>query len=385
MAPRNLVVLGSTGSIGRQTLDVARALGGRVRIVGLSASRNIELLAEQARRVAPTHVALADARAGADWPLPEVPVLLGEKGLVALAEDPAVDIVVVGTVGAAGLAPALAALRAGKLVALANKETLVMAGPIVREELRRGRGTLVPIDSEHSAIWQCLQGEPMRAVERLTLTASGGALRRLPVRELGSVTPEQALLHPTWSMGPKITIDSATLMNKGLEVLEARWLFDIPLDHIDLLLHEQSIVHSLVTFSDGSTKAQLGLPDMRLPIQYALSHPDRWPNDLNRLDLASIRTLTFGEVDLDRYPAVRLALQAGRAGGTCPAVLCAADEVAVGAFLDGSIGFLGIPDVVEETLNAHVNCLHPTLDDILEADGWARQVAAGVVAQASHM
>jgi len=224
-----------------------------------------------------------DERAAAAWNNSWMPAVSGIQGFSSLVEDPDVDVVVVATVGAVGLRPSLSALRAGKLVALANKETLVMAGQLIQDELAAGDGTLVPIDSEHSAVWQCLLGEPRRSIERLILTASGGALRQVPTGDLKSVTPAQALLHPNWLMGPKITIDSATLMNKGLEVLEARWLFDISLDRIDLLLHEQSIVHSMVTFDDSSVKAQLGLPDMRLPIQYALSHPDRWPNQLERL------------------------------------------------------------------------------------------------------
>jgi 1-deoxy-D-xylulose-5-phosphate reductoisomerase len=271
--------------------------------------------------------------------------------------------------------PTLAALRAGKLVALANKESLVMAGPVIRGELTAGNGQLVPIDSEHSAIWQCLQGEAERSIERLILTASGGALRDLSSEELAEVTPEQALSHPTWSMGHKITVDCANLMNKGLEAIEARWLFDIPLDRIDIVMHAQSIVHSLVCFNDSSVKAQLGLPDMRLPIQYALSHPDRWPNPLPRLDLSTIGRLDFGPVDLGRYPVLALALEAGRCGGTYPAVLSAADEIAVEAFLSGEISFTAISDVVRSTLEAHEPCSSPNLDDILGADAWARSLA----------
>jgi len=381
--PRNLVVLGSTGSIGRQTLEVVRDLGDRVRVVGLAAATSVELLQRQAENFEVSHVALSDAATARKWSGAGRQMLAGPEALVHLAQLPEADVIVIGTVGAAGLLPALAALRAGKLVALANKETLVMAGPLIRRELESSRGALVPIDSEHSAIWQCLQGESERSIERLVLTASGGALRSLSAEELSSVTPQQALQHPTWSMGRKITIDSATLMNKGLEVLEAQWLFDGPLDRIDLLLHQQSIVHSMVMFDDSSTKAQLGLPDMRLPIQYALSHPDRWPNSLSRLDLASIGTLTFGTVDLDRYPCVSLALEAGKAGGTYPAVLCAADELAVEAFLQGQIRFTDIADVIAGTIDAHNHCSDPSLDDILESDGWARRVAAGLVAKAS--
>jgi 1-deoxy-D-xylulose-5-phosphate reductoisomerase len=295
-----------------------------------------------------------------------------------MVSRPEVDLVVVGSSGAAGLQPTLAALRAGKLVALANKETLIMAGPLIRAQLETG-GELVPIDSEHSAIWQCLQGEPERSVERLTITASGGALRNLPVAALAAVTPQQALRHPTWSMGPKITIDSANLMNKGLEVLEAQWLFDLPIERVEVVLHPQSIVHSLVTFEDSSVKAQLGLPDMRLPIQYALSHPERWPSELPRLDLAATGSLTFGPIDLARYPALALALEAGRKGGTYPAVLSAADEVAVDAFLRHRVRFTDIPAIVQGVLDQHDPCGNPELDDILGSDRWARMIAAGLI------
>ena len=295
--------------------------------------------------------------------------------MVELCRRSEVDLVVVATAGEAGLLPTLAALESGKLVALANKETLVAAGPLIKEALRSGGGRLVPIDSEHSAIWQCLQGEPEGSIERLTLTASGGALRNRSREELDAVTPQEALSHPTWQMGRKITIDSANLMNKGLEVIEATWLFDLPMDAVEVVLHAQSIVHSLVTFTDGSTKAQLGLPNMRLPIQYALSHPDRWPNQLERLDLAAVGTLDFAPVDLSRYPALELALQAGRAGGTYPAVLCAADEVAIDAFLAGAIPFTRIPTVIEGVLDAHDNCPSPGLDDIIESSRWARWTA----------
>lgn len=375
--PRNLVVLGSTGSIGRQTLDVVREFGDRINVYALAAGQNGNALTAQAAEFSPKVISLditSDARL-----LNGIEVLAGEEGMIEIVSRPEVDLVVVGTAGKAGLLPTLAALRAGKLVALANKETLVMAGPIISEVLKEGRGRLVPIDSEHSAIWQCLQGEDSRSIERLTLTASGGALRHLPPGALKDVTPRQALHHPTWSMGKKITVDCANLMNKGLEVIEARWLFDLPLDRVDVVLHAESIVHSLITFDDGSTKAQLGLPDMRLPIQYALSHPDRWPNAMPRLDLAAVGTLTFAPVDLERYPALRLVLEAGRAGGTYPAVLSAADEVAVEAFLAGQIPFTAIPEVVAATLEGHTSCALPKLDDILEADEWSRGTASQLI------
>jgi 1-deoxy-D-xylulose-5-phosphate reductoisomerase len=371
---RNILLLGSTGSIGRQTLDVARELGDRVRIVGLAGHSNLALLRQQAEEFKPE--AVVTGPIGREALLGVAPeVLVGSNGMVELCRRPDVDLVVVATAGEAGLLPTLAALESDKLVALANKETLVAAGPVIKEALHSSGGQLVPIDSEHSAIWQCLQGEPDGSIERLTLTASGGALRDRSTEELLAVTPQEALSHPTWQMGRKITIDSANLMNKGLEVIEATWLFDVPMDAVDVMLHAQSIVHSLVTFKDGSTKAQMGLPNMRLPIQYALSHPQRWPNKLERLDLATVGTLDFAPVDLSRYPSLQLALEAGRAGGTYPAVLCAADEIAVEAFLTGAIPFTSIPTVIEAVLDAHENCPTPELDDILEASRWARWTA----------
>lgn len=369
---RNLLLLGSTGSIGRQTLDVVRGMREHIRVVGLAGHANVDLLREQAAEFVPASLVASDeARVALEGVAPEI--LSGTAGMEELCRREDVDLVVVGTSGEAGLLPTLAALECGKFVALANKETLVAAGPLIKEALERGGGRLVPIDSEHSAIWQCLQGEPLDSIERLTLTASGGALRHLTLDELDAVTPAQALRHPTWQMGPKITIDSANLMNKGLEVLEATWLFDVPIDSVEIVLHPQSIVHSLVTFKDSSTKAQLGLPNMRLPIQYALSHPARWPTRLERLDLASAGSLDFAPVDLRRYPALSLALRAGRLGGTYPAVLCAADEVAIDAFLQGAIPFTHIPSLIAAALDAHINCSSPQLGDIIEASIWARR------------
>lgn len=378
---RNVVVLGSTGSIGRQTLDVARQFPERIRIYGLAARSSRALLEQQTALWKPAAVAFPGARGAGFGASGDVEVLDGEAGMIDLVQRPEVDLVVVGTVGRAGLLPTIAALRAGKLVALANKEVLVMAGSIIGREIESGGGSLVPIDSEHSAIWQCLQGEPNRSVEVLTLTASGGALRGLPLEDLEGVTPEQALQHPTWRMGDKITVDSATLMNKGLEVIEARWLFHLPIERIRIVLHPQSIVHSLVTFDDSSTKAQLGLPDMRLPIQYALSHPERWHNDLPRLDLATAGALTFAPIDFARYPALQLAIEAGLRGGIYPAVLSAADEVAVDAFLAGRIPFPHIAQIVLETLDRATPCPDPDLDDILGADAWGRQTAHALTAR----
>ncbi len=369
-------MLGSTGSIGRQTLDVLRGLAPQFRVVGLTAGRNIELLRAQIDEFAPAVVACeapGALRASGTTPTIATP----EE----IAAHPDVDIVVVGTAGKAGLAPTLAALRAGKDVALANKEVLVMAGSLVMAEARRAGRTVRPIDSEHSAIWQCLWGEAPESLDRIILTASGGAFRDHPLHELERVTPARALDHPTWDMGAKITVDCATLMNKGMETIEAHWLFDVPLDRIDVVLHRESIVHSLVEMRDGSVKAQLGVPDMRLPIRCALTYPDRLPTTaVPRLDLATAGSLTFGRVDEARFPCLRLAIDAGRAGGTHPAAMAAADEVAVGHFLEGRLGFMDIARVVEETVAAHPAVAEPDLEAILAVDGWARRYAGSLVA-----
>ena len=371
--PMGLAVLGSTGSIGRQTLEVVRSLPGRFNIVALAAGRNVTLLEEQARQFRP-RLLCADREADylygriASGELPARWATMEE-----MASHPDVDLVVVATVGSAGLGSTLAALRAGKTVALANKEVLVMAGQIITAEARRHGAQLRPIDSEHSAIWQCLWGESSDSVQRIVLTASGGPFRDTPREELARVTAQEALRHPNWQMGQKITVDSATLLNKGLECIEARWLFGVPLERIEVLLHRESIVHSLVEFRDGSVKAQLGVPDMRLPIQCALTYPERLSGTpVPRLDLKRVGTLTFGVPDMKQFPCLRLALEAGRRGGTCPAVLAAADEVAVQHFLTGHLPFLGIPHAVEDALTAHSDILDPSLDDILAADAWAR-------------
>ena len=346
-----VALLGSTGSIGRQTVDVLYAHADRFRVVALAAGSNASELASQAARLRPTAVAIADERATFDLP-PGTERVGGDDALVALATREDVDLVIVGTGGVVSLRPVLAALAAGKVVATANKETLVAGGHLVMAEATRQASAraaldasdplatplawLRPIDSEHSAIWQCLVGEPMSGVARLVLTASGGPFLDATPDELLAVTPAQALRHPTWSMGAKITIDSATLANKGLEVIEAHWLYDVDYDVIDVVVHPQSVVHSAVLFVDGSLKAQLGTPDMRLPIQYALLFPERVPAPFARLDLAKMRTLEFFPVDAHRYPAVELAYAACREGGSMPAVLNAANEIAVESFLAGA-------------------------------------------------
>lgn len=374
MAPLRIAVLGSTGSIGRQAVDVITRLPERFRAVGLAAGTNSAVLAEQIAAVRPAYAwarertgALDNSceSAGAQWLPPDEMVL---------QED--VDLVLVGTAGSAGLEPTLGALGAGKLVAIANKEVLVMAGHLVRKALSTG-DQLRPVDSEHSAIWQCLWGEQGHAVRRILLTASGGAFRDFDLDSLQNVTPEQALDHPTWSMGQKITVDSATLMNKGMETIEAMWLFDVPMDSVEVVLHRESIVHSLVEFSDGSVKAQLGLPDMRLPIQCALAYPERMPvPPAPQLDLAAVGSLTFGKPDTSRFPCLDLAMEAGRKGDTFPAVLAAADEVAVDRFLQGQVGFLDIARIVEAVLDRHVPVADPDLGQVLDADKWARRIAA---------
>ncbi|MGB2695387.1 MAG: 1-deoxy-D-xylulose-5-phosphate reductoisomerase [Dehalococcoidia bacterium] len=375
MNTKRLVILGSTGSIGQQTLDVVRSMPDRFEVLGLAAGRNATLLADQARAFRPRLVWAErdDARA-------ELETASRPKARWTPLEDqaahPDADIVVIGTVGRAGLMPTLAALRTGKAVVLANKEVLVMAGAIVQQAAKRGRGQLRPVDSEHSALWQCLWGEAPKAVSRLILTASGGAFRDYAPDQLDQVTPDEALRHPTWRMGRKITIDTATLMNKGFEAIEARWLFDIPLERVEVVMHRESIVHSLVEFVDGSVKAQLGEPDMRLPICIALCYPERVANDtMTPLDLGRIGALHFAPPDFRRYPALGLTLRAGRKGGTYPAALAAADEVAVSHFLAGHLRFTDITGLLEDTLSAHESGSDMVLDEVLAADAWARGYA----------
>jgi 1-deoxy-D-xylulose-5-phosphate reductoisomerase len=366
---KRVAVLGSTGSIGQQTLAVIGAFPERFRVVGLAAGKNTGLLVKQIRQFRPRFFYCQNAGTAASLPEGD-----GERlELAEMASHPDVDIVVVATSGKAGLGPTLAAVKAGKVIALANKESLVMAGEIITGEARLHGARILPVDSEHSAIWQCLEGETP-SVARLILTASGGPFLHYTRVQLEKVTIEQALGHPTWQMGKKVTLDSATLMNKGLEVIEAHWLFDMPFENIEVLIHSQSIVHSMVEFVDGSIKAQLGYPDMRLPIQYALSYPERLANrQLPRLDWSRLSQLTFEPPDLDTFPCLRLTVEAGKKGGTCPAVVCAADEVAVALFLARRMKFTDIALMVERTLEKHQAVAHPTLDDIMAADGWARE------------
>jgi 1-deoxy-D-xylulose-5-phosphate reductoisomerase len=372
---KKIVVLGSTGSIGRQTLDVVRACPGRFHVIGLAAGDNTNLLGEQIQEFQPQFYNCAS---------PEGCCGVGDNGcqfisLVEMASLPGVDTVVLAVSGAAGLMPALAAAKSGKHIALANKESLVAAGEIIVDEVKCAGASILPVDSEHSAIWQCLNGE-MQTVSQIILTASGGPFRQYSTEQLQKVTSAEALQHPSWQMGKKVTIDSATLMNKGLEIIEAHWLFDVPIDDIKVVIHPQSVIHSMVEFVDGSVKAQMSHPDMRLPIQYALSYPDRFANDsVPRVDWVKLGGLSFEAPDMQRFPCLRIAIEAGKAGGTYPAVLCAADEIAVEMFLSGRIGFTEIPGLIERVLERHQNVEHPGMPEIMDVDAWAREEALRVV------
>jgi len=376
---KNVVLLGSTGSIGTSTVKVAEDLPDRIRLLGLAAGNNAELLVEQARKHRPEAISINNPQKARDLGQffgAATQVYSGDDGLIKLATLPAADIVLIAIVGTAGLKPALAAIRAGKDIAIASKEILVMAGEIVMSEARQHGVRVLAVDSEHSAIFQCLDGKPPGSVRKLWLTASGGPFRKTPKEEFASITVERALKHPSWVMGRKITIDSATLFNKGLEMIEARWLFDIGMERVGVLVHPQSIVHSMVEFVDGALLAQLSTPDMCLPIQYALTYPDRAPSGRVQTDFAKLGSLTFEEPDEERFPALKLARRAGEVGGTFPAVLNAANEVAVETFVNRKIKFPQITEIVRRTMDAHKVVSHPTLEQILEADAWARREAA---------
>jgi 1-deoxy-D-xylulose-5-phosphate reductoisomerase len=367
---KRLAILGSTGSIGRQTLEVVRALPDRFQVVGLAAGRNTKLLAEQAKEFKPRFVNYIT-----DSKNPDVIPSCEFLSLEDIVRHKDVDTVVIATSGTAGLQAALAAAKAGKTIALANKESLVVAGEILINEVKKGGARILPVDSEHSAIWQCLHGEKQSA-RRIILTASGGPFCHYTRAKLEKVTVEQALAHPSWKMGRKVTIDSATLMNKGLEIIEAHWLFDIPVEDISVIIHPQSIIHSMVEFADGSVKAQLSYPDMRLPIQYALTYPDRLANrTLPVLDFKKISSLTFEPPDTKKFPCLRLAVEAIKAGGTYPAALCAADEAAAELFLAERIKFMDIPSLIEKTLEQHKNVQHPNLNTIISAGNKSREKA----------
>lgn len=382
MAPaqKRIAILGSTGSIGTQTLEVIAQFPEQYSLFGVAAGNNIHLLAQQIKTFRPTIAVLAHREKEKELRelvgAAETEILTGEEGLLALASAPEVDMVVTAMVGSVGLKPTLKAIESGKDIAIANKETLVSGGSLVMPLARRKGVKILPIDSEHSAIFQCLAGENHNEIQRLILTASGGALRDWPLEKLAEAEVEHVLQHPTWVMGRKITVDSATLINKGLEVIEAHWLFGVDYDHIQVVIHPQSIVHSLVEFKDTSIKSQMGLPDMKVPIAYALSYPKRNHLNFPSLDLWQMQTLTFREVNPERYPGLRLAYEAGKAGGTLPAVFNAANEAAVGLFLEDKMRFMDIPRIIEKVMDRHQVITSPSLDEILEADGWARRAAA---------
>jgi len=381
---KRVAILGSTGSIGRSALAVVDAYPRRLKVVSLAAGDNASLLADQVARYRPEVVAMAtgegiDRLRSACGGSPPTVAGVGAAGLIAVATHPAADIVICASAGTAGLEAVLAAIETGKTIALANKEVLVMAGALVTAAARRRGVSILPVDSEHNAIHQCLHERPRAEVRRIILTASGGPFRDCSPEALERVGPDAALQHPTWQMGPKITVDSATLMNKGLEVIEAHWLFGVSADQIDVLIHPQSIVHSLVELIDGSVIAQLGVADMRLPIQYACSYPERWDGSLLSLDLARAGRLDFSDPPIDRFPCLGLAYRALRAGGTLPVVLNAANEVAVSAFLDRKLGFMTVPLVIQRTMDAHSSEPVSTLQVVRRADQWASEYARDAV------
>ena len=380
---KQIAILGSTGSIGTQTLDVVRQHPEAFSVYALSAHRSIDLLIKQALEFNPAVVCIADetyyrplCEALSDLP---IRVLAGEKALAEMVTMPAIDVVVAAMVGYAGLRPTIEAIKAQKTIALANKETLVVAGEIIDRLAKRYKVDILPVDSEHSAIFQSLVGEDMTSVEKLLLTASGGPFRQFTLEQMQHVTAAEALRHPNWEMGAKITIDSASMMNKGFEVIEARWLFDIPVDKIQVLVHPQSVVHSAVQFVDGSVKAQLGTPDMRMPIQYALTYPARWKSDVARLDLFATQNLTFEEPDIKRFPNLALAYEAMHQGGNMPCVLNAANEVVNLAFREGRCGFLQMSEVISKTMEKTMFITEPTYEDYVQTDKEARKIALEIL------
>ena len=382
MHKRQIALLGSTGSIGTQALDVVRDNTDRFEIYALVARQNVDLLAQQAREFRPEVVVIADEQyyaplkeALADLPMK---VWAGADAIADVVQMAPIDVVLTAMVGYAGLRPTLAALEAGKAVALANKETLVVAGELVTATARRTGAPILPVDSEHSAIFQCLVGQDASAVEKVILTASGGPFRTTPREALADVTPAEALRHPNWSMGAKVTIDSASMMNKGFEMIEARWLFGLPPDRIEVVVHPQSIVHSMVQFADGAVMAQLGTPDMHLPIAYALAYPRRLRSAAPRPDFAQLSTLTFEAPDRERFRNLDYAYEAARRGGNMPCILNAADEVAVAAFLSGKIGFLAMSDLIAETMARTTFIATPTYDDYVQTDAEARRIATEI-------
>lgn len=380
---KQIAILGSTGSIGTQTLDVVRQYPSEFSVYALSAHRNVELLIQQALEFNPAVVCIADEScyvrlrdALSDLP---IKVMAGKNSISEMVILPAIDVVVAAMVGYAGLQPTMQAIRAKKVIALANKETLVVAGEIICRLAQRYKVPILPVDSEHSAIYQCLVGEDRNRVEKLLLTASGGPFRTFTHDQMLRVTAAQALQHPNWDMGAKITIDSASMMNKGFEVIEARWLFDIPVERIQVLVHPQSVVHSAVQFVDGSVKAQLGTPDMRIPIQYALTYPERWQSDVPRLDLFATNNLSFEAPDVERFPNLRLAYEAIEKGGNIPCVLNAANEVVNQAFREGKCGFLQMSDVIAKAMDRASYIANPTYEDYVQTDAEVRRIALEIL------
>lgn len=374
---KKITVLGSTGSIGVSALDVVEKNPRRFRVVALAAGKNIKLLQKQIEKFRPLKVSVTDDQSASELrnllpPKIRTKIFTSAEGLQEVASFSGSDIVVSAISGAAGLLPTLAAINAGKDIALANKETMVMAGDIVTKKAKEKKINILPVDSEHSAIFQCLQGQEHKNINKIILTASGGPFFKYKTNELKKVTVGQALKHPNWKMGKKITVDSASMMNKGLEVIEAKWLFALEMDKIEILIHPQSVVHSMVELIDGSVLAQLGIPDMRTPIAYALTYPERMENDLQHLDLIKTNNLEFHKPDIKKFPCLRLAYEAGICGGTMPAVLNAANEIAVGAFLGEKIKFVDLPVIIDKVLGKHNPVIKPSLEDILQADNWAR-------------
>ncbi len=377
----NIAILGSSGSIGKNSLEVIANFPDQFKVSYLTVNKNIDALVEQVQRFKPRGVVVLDEYSAAACKKRvngTTEVLVGEEGLEEIVQRDDVDVVISSLVGFAGLKPTINAIKAKKKIALANKETLVVAGEIIMRLVAENGVTLIPVDSEHSAIFQCLVGESNSQIDKIILTASGGPFLSTPKDELRSVTIQQALNHPNWKMGNKITIDSATLMNKGLEVIEAHWLFDLPADKIEVVIHPQSIIHSMVEFIDGSVKAQLGIPDMKIPIQYALTYPERALSKFVRIDFPKLKEMTFFEPDLDRFQCLQLAFNALHTGGTMPAALNAANEVAVERFLDGKISFLQIPETICRTMEQHTSKSSPTLEDIIDADSSARTFAKSI-------
>ena len=380
---RRVAVLGSTGSIGRNTLEVIAAHPDKLRLVGMAARSRIDVLAQQVAAFTPQQVAVWDEAKAREFQQTSgwAEVLVGPEGLTELATHPDVDVVVVATSGRDALVPLVRAIQAGKRIALASKELLVMAGQLLMHLVREHDTTLIPIDSEHAALFQCLQGVSPSQIVRLIVTGSGGPLWQLPASAMSTVSREQVLAHPKWKMGPKITVDSATLMNKGLEIVEAHWLFDIPLSQIQVVIHPEAVVHALLELHDGTFLAQMSPCDMRLPIQYALSFPERWPSALPRMQLTQLSGLHFVEPDLARFPCLTLALEAAHRGGSACVVLNGANDAAVHAYLEGHMPFADIPRVIAQTLEQHTSVAHPTLDEILAVDAWSRQTAQELIPQ----